>query len=175
MLKKITLVIVAVVAVVLIYAATRPDSYSVQRSATIKAPPEKVFALINDFHNWSAWSPWEKLDPAMKRTHSGAAAGQGAVYAWLGNSDVGEGRMEITESVPSSKVGIKLDFITPFESKNTTLFTLQPQGDSTQVTWLMQGPAPYVTKLMTVFVSMDKMIGKDFEAGLANMKTAAER
>jgi uncharacterized protein YndB with AHSA1/START domain len=175
MLKKIALVIVALVAIVLIYAATRPDSFSVQRTATIKAPPEKVFALINDFHNWSAWSPWEKLDPAMKRTHSGAKSGQGAVYAWLGNSDVGEGRMEITESVPSSKVGIQLDFITPFESKNTTLFTLQPQGDSTQVTWLMQGPAPYVTKLMTVFVSMDKMIGKDFEAGLANLKANAER
>ncbi len=175
MLKKIALVIVVLVAAVLLFAATRPDSYSVQRTATIKAPPEKVFALINDFHNWPAWSPWEKLDPAMKRTHSGAAAGQGAVYAWLGNSDVGEGRMEITESVPSSKVGIKLDFITPFESKNTTLFTLQPQGDSTQVTWLMQGPAPYLTKLMTVFVSMDAMIGKDFEAGLANMKAAAEK
>lgn len=175
MLKKIALVIVALIAVVLIYAATRPDSFSVQRTATIKAPPEKVFALINDFHNWPAWSPWEKLDPAMKRTHTGANAGQGAVYAWLGNSDVGEGRMEIVESVPSSRVGIKLDFITPFESKNTTLFTLQSQGDSTQVTWLMQGPAPYVTKLMTVFVSMDKMIGKDFEAGLANMKAAAEK
>ncbi|MBT9527094.1 MAG: SRPBCC family protein [Rhizobacter sp.] len=175
MLKKIALVIVALIAVVLIYAATRPDSFSVQRTATIKAPPEKVFALINDFHNWPAWSPWEKLDPAMKRTHTGANAGQGAVYAWLGNSDVGEGRMEIVESVPSSRVGIKLDFITPFESKNTTLFTLQPQGDSTQVTWLMQGPAPYVTKLMTVFVSMDKMIGKDFETGLANMKAAAEK
>lgn len=175
MLKKIALVIVALIAVVLIYAATRPDNFSVQRTATIKAPPEKVFALINDFHNWPAWSPWEKLDPAMKRTHTGANAGQGAVYAWLGNSDVGEGRMEIVESVPSSRVGIKLDFITPFESKNTTLFTLQPQGDSTQVTWLIQGPAPYVTKLMTVFVSMDKMIGKDFEAGLANMKAAAEK
>jgi uncharacterized protein YndB with AHSA1/START domain len=175
MFKKIALVIVVLVAAVLLYATTRPDSFSVQRTATIKAPPEKVFALINDFHNWPAWSPWEKLDPAMKRTHTGATAGQGAVYAWLGNSDVGEGRMEITESVPSSRVGIKLDFIKPFESGNTTLFTLQPQGDSTQVTWLMQGPAPYVTKLMTVFVSMDKMIGKDFEAGLANMKAAAEK
>ena len=175
MLKKIALVIVVLIAAVLLYATTRPDSFSVQRSATIKAPPEKVFAQINDFHAWQAWSPWEKLDPAMKRTHSGAAAGKGAVYAWLGNSDVGEGRMEITESVPSSKVGIKLDFITPFESSNTTLFTLQPQGDSTQVTWLMQGPAPYITKLMTVFVSMDSMIGKDFEAGLANMKAVAEK
>ncbi len=175
MFKKIALVIVALIAIVLIYATTRPDSFSVQRTATIKAPPEKVFALINDFHHWPAWSPWEKLDPAMKRTHSGATSGKGAVYAWVGNSDVGEGRMEIVDSVPSSKVDIKLDFITPFESKNTTLFTLQPQGDSTQVTWLMQGPAPYVTQLMTVFVSMDKMIGKDFEAGLANLKANAEK
>lgn len=175
MFKKIALVIVGLIAAVLLYATTRPDSFSVQRSATIKAPPEKVFALVNDFHNWPAWSPWEKLDPAMQRTHSGAAAGKGAVYAWLGNGDVGEGRMEIVESEPSSKVGIKLDFIKPFESSNTTLFTLQPQGDSTQVTWLMQGPAPYITKLMTVFVSMDAMIGKDFEAGLANMKANAEK
>lgn len=175
MFKKIALVIVVLIAAVLLYAATRPDSFSVQRSATIKAPPEKVFVLINDFHNWPAWSPWEKLDPAMQRTHSGAAAGKGAAYAWLGNNDVGEGRMEIVESEPSSKIGIKLDFIKPFESSNTALFTLQPQGDSTQVTWLMQGPAPYITKLMTVFVSMDAMIGKDFEAGLANMKATAEK
>jgi uncharacterized protein YndB with AHSA1/START domain len=175
MIKKLALVIVILVAAVLLYATTRPDSFSVQRSATIKASPDKVFALINDFHAWPTWSPWEKLDPAMKRTHSGAAAGKGAVYAWLGNSDVGEGRMEITESVPSSRVGIKLDFVTPLESSNTTLFTLAPQGDSTQVTWLMQGPAPYVTKLMTVFVSMDSMIGRDFEAGLANMKAVAEK
>jgi hypothetical protein len=175
MFKKIALVIVVLIAAVLLYATTRPDTFSVQRSTTIKAPPEKIFPLINDFHAWQAWSPWEKLDPAMKRTHSGAAAGKGAVYAWLGNSDVGEGRMEITESVPSFKVGIKLDFITPFESSNTTVFTLAPQGDSTQVTLLMQGPAPYVTKLMTVFVSMDSVIGKDFEAGLAAMKAAAEK
>jgi hypothetical protein len=175
MFKKIALVIVVLIAAVLLYATTRPDSFSVQRTATIKAPPEKVFALINDFHNWPVWSPWEKLDPAMQRTHSGANAGKGAVYAWLGNSDVGEGRMEIVESAAPSKVDIKLDFIKPFESSNTTLFTLQPQGGSTQVTWQMQGPAPYITKLMTVFVSMDAMIGKDFEAGLANLKTVAEK
>ncbi len=175
MFKKIALVIVVLIAAVLLYATTRPDSFSVQRTATIKAPPEKVFALINDFHNWPVWSPWEKLDPAMQRTHSGANAGKGAVYAWLGNSDVGEGRMEIVESASPSKVDIKLDFIKPFESSNTTLFTLQPQGDSTQVTWQMQGPAPYITKLMTVFVSMDAMIGKDFEAGLANLKANSEK
>ncbi|MBC7956681.1 MAG: SRPBCC family protein [Cytophagales bacterium] len=175
MFKKVALVIVVLIAAVLVFAATRPDSYSVQRSATIKAPPEKVFAQINDFRAWQAWSPWEKLDPAMQRTHSGAPAGKGAVYAWKGNSKVGQGRMEITESEPSSKIGMKLHFMEPFDSHNTTNFTLQPQGDSTQVTWVMHGPSPYISKLMGVFVSMDSMIGKDFEAGLANMKSAAEK
>lgn len=175
MLKKIALVIVVLMAALLIFATTRPDTFSVQRSATIKAPPEKVFALINDFHSWPAWSPWEKLDPAMQRTHSGATAGKGAAYAWVGNSKVGEGRMEILESAPSSKISIKLDFIKPFEGHNIADFTLQPQGDTTQVTWVMHGPAPYITKLMGIFVSMDSMIGKDFEAGLSNMKAAAEK
>jgi carbon monoxide dehydrogenase subunit G len=175
MFKFIAIAIAVLIAAVLIYATTRPDTFSVQRTETIKAPPDKIFPLINDFHSWPSWSPWEKLDPAMQRTHSGATAGQGAAYAWVGNSKVGEGRMEILASVPSSKISIKLDFIKPFEGHNTADFTLQPQGDSTQVTWVMYGPAPYVTKLMGVFVSMDKLIGKDFEAGLANMKSAAEK
>jgi uncharacterized protein YndB with AHSA1/START domain len=175
MLTKIAIGIVAIIAAVLLFATTRPDSFSVQRTATIKAPPEKIFPLINDFHSWAAWSPWEKLDPAMQRTHSGPPAGKGAAYAWVGNSKVGEGRMEILESTPSSKISIKLDFIEPFEGHNTADFTLQPQGDSTQVTWVMHGPAPYITKLMGIFVSMDSMIGKDFEAGLANMKAVAEK
>jgi len=175
MFKFIAIAIAVLIAAVLIYATTRPDTFSVQRTETIKAPPDKIFPLINDFHSWPSWSPWEKLDPAMQRTHSGATAGQGAAYAWVGNSKVGEGRMEILASAPSSKISIKLDFIKPFEGHNTADFTLQPQGDSTQVTWVMYGPAPYVTKLMGVFVSMDKLIGKDFEAGLANMKSAAEK
>jgi uncharacterized protein YndB with AHSA1/START domain len=175
MLTKIAIGIVAIIAAVLLFATTRPDSFSVQRTATIKAPPEKIFPLINDCHSWAAWSPWEKLDPAMQRTHSGPPAGKGAAYAWVGNSKVGEGRMEILESTPSSKISIKLDFIEPFEGHNTADFTLQPQGDSTQVTWVMHGPAPYITKLMGIFVSMDSMIGKDFEAGLANMKAVAEK
>ncbi|HET7791801.1 MAG TPA: SRPBCC family protein [Rhizobacter sp.] len=175
MFKKIALVLVLLVAAVLLYATTRPDTFSVQRSALIKAPPEKVFPLLNDFHSWPAWSPWEKLDPAMKRTHTGPAAGKGAAYAWEGNSKVGKGSMEILESVPSSKLSIKLDFVEPFEGHNITDFTLQPQGDATQVTWVMSGPAPYVTKLMGIFVSMDAMIGKDFEAGLANLKAATEK
>ena len=175
MFKFIAIAIAVLIAAVLIYATTRPDTFSVQRTETIKAPPDKIFPLINDFHSWPSWSPWEKLDPAMQRTHSGATAGQGATYAWVGNSKVGEGRMEILASAPSSKISIKLDFIKPFEGHNTADFTLQPQGDSTQVTWVMYGPAPYVTKLMGVFVSMDKLIGKDFEAGLANLKSAAEK
>lgn len=175
MLKIILIGLVIVVAAVLLYAATRPASFRVERSAGIKAPPEKIFPLINDFHQWPQWSPWEKLDPAMQRTHSGPAQGAGAAYAWVGNSKVGEGRMEILSSTAPKQVDIKLDFIKPFEGHNKTVFTLTPQGDGTTVHWVMEGPAPYVTKLMSVFVSMDKMIGKDFEAGLSNLKATAEK
>ena len=175
MFKTIAIIIVVLIAAVLIFAATKPDTFRVQRSATIKAPPEQIFALINDLHRWDAWSPWEKKDPAMKRTHSGAANGKGAVYEWDGNKDVGKGRMEITESSPPSKVAIKLDFIKPFEGHNIAEFTLKPEGDSTNVTWVMDGPAPFISKVMQVFFSMDKMIGKEFETGLANLKTIAEK
>ena len=175
MFKTIAIIIVVLIAAVLIFAATKPDTFRVQRSASIKAPPEKIFALINDLHRWDAWSPWEKKDPAMKRTHSGAANGKGAVYEWDGNKDVGKGRMEITESSPPSKVAIKLDFIKPFEGHNIAEFTLKPEGDSTNVTWVMDGPAPFISKVMQVFFSMDKMIGKEFETGLANLKTIAEK
>ena len=175
MIKKILITVVVLVALLLAYAATRPDSFSVQRSATIQAPPDKLYAMIDDFHRWGEWSPWEKLDPAMKRTFSGTPAGVGTVYEWNGNDKVGAGRMEITGASPASKVDIKLDFLKPFEGHNVTEFTLTPQGDSTQVNWNMHGPAPFITKLMGVFVSMDSMIGKDFEAGLANMKAAAEK
>jgi len=174
MIKTIAIVAVAVVAAILGYAATLPDDFRVQRSTAIKAPPEKIFALINDFHRWDGWSPWEKMDPAMKRTFSGAPAGKGAAYAWQGDRKVGEGRMEIVEASAPSKVAIKLDFLKPFEAHNTATFTLEPKGESTNVTWAMDGPSPYVAKLMGVFVSMDKMIGNDFETGLANMKAAAE-
>ncbi len=175
MLKISLIVIVVLIAAVLGLAATKPDRFRVERSATIKAPPEKVFALINDFHHWGQWSPWEKLDPAMKRTHSGAPSGKGAVYEWQGNSKVGAGRMEITEPTPPTKVLIKLDFIKPIEGHNMAEFTLRPQGDSTQLTWAMHGPTPFVSKLVQVFTSMDSLIGKDFETGLANLKAAAEK
>jgi carbon monoxide dehydrogenase subunit G len=174
MLKTILIVVVVLIAAVLVYAATMPDSFSVQRTASIKAPPEKIFPLINDLHRWGSWSPWEKMDPEMKRTYSGSAAGKGAAYAWQGNSKVGEGRMEIADTSPPSKVTIKLDFLKPFEAHNTAEFTLEPKGDSTNVTWTMYGPSAYIHKVIGVFVSMDKMIGKDFETGLANLKSAAE-
>lgn len=175
MLKTIAIAVIVVIAGILAFAATRPDSFSVQRSTTIRAPADKVYALVNDFHRWSEWSPWEKLDPAMQRTFGGPAAGPGSSYAWTGNSKVGAGRMEILKAVPSSQVEIQLDFIKPFEGHNIAEFTLTPQGETTQVVWVMRGPATFVTKLMGVFVSMDSMIGKDFEAGLANMKAAAEK
>lgn len=175
MLKKIVLAILALIAIVLIYAATRPDTFRVERTARIAAPAAKIFPLIDDFHRWEAWSPYEKLDPGMKRTFGGAPAGKGATYAWEGNGKAGAGRMEITESTPSSKIAIKLDFIKPFEGHNVAEFTLQPQGDATQVTWAMHGPSPYIAKLMGLFFNMDQMIGKDFEAGLANLKTATEK
>ena len=175
MLKITVIVIVVLIGALLGLAATKPDTFRVQRATSIKAPPAKVFALINDFHKWGEWSPWEKLDPDLKRTFSGADAGKGAVYAWEGNNKVGAGRMEITEPTPPSKVLIKLDFIKPFEGHNIAEFTLEPQGDATQLTWAMYGPTPFVSKVMQVFVSMDSLIGKDFETGLANLKAAAEK
>jgi hypothetical protein len=175
MFVRILIVVVIVLAAVLIFAATRPDTFRVQRATSIKAPSEKIFALIDDFHNWGSWSPYEKLDPAMKRTQSGAASGKGAVYEWQGDSKVGQGRMEITDSSAPSKVVIKLDFIKPFEAHNIAEFTLEPKGDSTNVTWAMHGPAPFVTKVIGLFCNMDKMIGKDFETGLANLKAIAEK
>jgi uncharacterized protein YndB with AHSA1/START domain len=175
MIKTILLVVILLVAAVLIFAATRPDMFRVQRSASIKAPPEKIFPLINEFDRWGAWSPYEKRDPAMKRTRSGPSSGKGAVYGWEGNSQVGSGRMEITDTAPPSRVVIKLDFLKPFEAHNTAEFTLEPKGDATNVTWAMYGPANYVSKLMGVFMNMDSMIGKDFETGLANLKSIAEK
>jgi uncharacterized protein YndB with AHSA1/START domain len=173
---KITAIIVAVlIAGVLIFAATKPDTFRVQRAASIKAPPENVFAFLNDFNRWGAWSPWEKKDSAMKRTFGAVTSGKGALYAWEGNKDVGQGRMEIAQSVPPSKVTIKLDFVKPFEAHNIVEFTLEPKDDTTNVTWEMQGDTPYFAKIIHVFIDMDSMVGKDFEAGLANLKAIAEK
>jgi Polyketide cyclase / dehydrase and lipid transport len=175
MLKIIAIVLAVLVVAILGLAMTKPDSFSVQRKMSIQAPPDKIFPLINDFHNWNSWSPWEKLDPGMTRTHSGAASGKGAVYEWDGNSKVGKGRMEITDASAPSEIAIKLDFLKPFEGHNIAEFTLEPQGDSTNVTWDMHGPSSLVSKVMQVFISMDKLIGKDFDSGLANLKTIAEK
>ena len=171
----IAVVLALAIAVVLILAATKPDTFSVRRTTTVNAPPEGIFALINDFHQWGTWSPYENKDPAMQRTYSGSASGRGAVYAWNGNNNVGSGRMEILDTSPPSKIVIKLDFFKPFEGHNTAEFTMLPQGDATNVTWLMQGPAPLMSRLMQVFMNMDNMIGKDFEIGLANLKTLTEK
>jgi uncharacterized protein YndB with AHSA1/START domain len=175
MLKKIALGIMAVVVIILGLAMTQPKSFAVTRSIVIKAPPEKIYPLIADFHQWNAWSPWEHLDPAMKRTFTGAASGAGAVYSWDGNDAVGAGRMEIVSAAPPGKVDIKLDFLRPFPSQNSTVFTVQPEGDGSKVVWTMSGPSSFMIRLMGVFVSMDKMVGPDFEKGLANLKARAEK
>src|SRR5688572_1628141 len=157
----IVAVLVLAVAAILIYAATRPDTLVVQRSAAIKASPEKIFALINDFDQWGAWSPYEKKDPAMKRTRSGPPKGKGAVYAWDGNKDVGKGRMVIADTTPPSKVAINLDFEKPFAGQNKVTFTLEPRGDATNVTWLMEGRCNFFAKVIGIFINMDDMVGKD--------------
>ena len=174
-LSILAVMFAAIVGLLLVYAATRPDSFRIERSAHIQAPPEKVFAPIDDFHRWTAWSPWENIDPALKRTYSGPAAGKGAVYAWEGNRNIGSGRMEITESTPSSKVLIQLDFFKPLEGHNIAEFTLVPAAQGgTALTWAMYGPSPYISKLMGIFMSMDRMIGGQFEKGLAKLKKLSE-
>jgi len=175
MFKTFAIIVAVVIAVILIYAATRPDSFRVERSASINSPPEKIFPLISGFREWEAWSPWEKIDPAVKRSYSGADSGKGAMYAWQGNKDIGQGRMEILESTPSSKVVIRIDFIQPIEAHNTIEFRLENQGDATQVTQAMYGPSSFLSRVMGLFFSMDKMIGKKFEEGLANLKAIAEK
>jgi uncharacterized protein YndB with AHSA1/START domain len=175
MLKTIFAIVAVVVGAILIYAATKPDAFRVERSIAIKAPAEKIFPLINDFRQWEPWSPWEKMDPALKRTYSGANNGVGAAYEWQGNKDVGHGRMEITESTTPSKVVLKLHFIKPFEANNTVEFVLSKDGDNTRVTQAMYGPSPYISKLMGLVFSMDKMVGTKYEEGLGTLKNLAER
>jgi hypothetical protein len=174
MIRLIVIAFIVVIAAILALASTRPDSFRVERSAQIGAPPEKILSLVNDFHRWSAWSPYEKLDPAMKRTYAGAAAGKGAVYEWEGNSKAGQGRMQIIDAAPT-RTAIQLDFIKPFSTHNIAAFTARPQGDTTRVTWSMEGPSPFITKVLGLFFNMDRMIGGDFETGLANLKTVAEK
>jgi uncharacterized protein YndB with AHSA1/START domain len=173
MLKKIGIGVVVLLAALFGFAATRPDTFRVERTVKIDAPPAEIFALISDFHGWSAWSPYEQLDPAMKRSYSGSASGMGAVYEWNSDGKAGAGRMEITEAT-LSRITIQLDFTRPFESHNIAEFTLEPQGEATSVTWAMHGPNLYLGKVMSIFFDMDRMIGADFETGLANLKAIAE-
>lgn len=175
MLKIILIVIALLIAGVLIFAATKPDVFRIERKAVFQAPPEKVFALVNDFRQWGPWSPWEKKDPAMKRTFGTITAGKGASYAWEGNKEVGKGSMEIIDSVAPGRIRIKLDFVQPFEAHNLVTITLTPQGKATEFSWAMEGPTPYFAKIIHVFIDMDAMVGRDFEAGLANLKSISEQ
>lgn len=175
MLKTIALATVALTAGVLLYAATRPDSFRVERSTRIEAPADNIFPLVNDLRVWNGWSPYDAKDPAMQRTFSGPASGPGAVYAWSGNRDVGQGRMEILAATPPSQATIQLDFIQPFQARNTAEFTLRPEGTGTKVTWALHGPSPYISKLMGLVFNLDHMVGNDFEVGLANLKRVAEQ
>ena len=174
MLKRIAVVVVVLVVAVLGFAATRPDTFEVKRTIRIKAPPDRIYSFVNAFHRWGAWSPYEKRDPDMKRIYSGATDGKGAVYEWDGDSEVGKGRMEITDAAPPSRVTIKLDLAKPMEAHNTAEFMLAPEDGATDVTWSVRGPTPFVAKVMRLFLNVDSAVGKDFEAGLANLKTLAE-
>ena len=173
-LAIIAVIVMVVIAGILIYAATKPDSFRVQRTASIKAPPDKIFPLINDFKAWSVWSPYEKKDLSMKKSFGAVTAGKGATYAWEGDKNVGQGSMEMLESSPQ-KVLIKLDFAKPFEAHNMAEFILVPKGDTTDVTWAIYGPSPYMSKVIGTFMNLDNMIGRDFEKGLADLKATTEK
>ncbi|MGB9170334.1 MAG: SRPBCC family protein [Bradyrhizobium sp.] len=173
----VAIVLAIAIVIILALALTKPDTLSVQRSAVVQAPADRIFPLVNNFHEWASWSPWENRDPAMKRSYSGAESGKGAVYAWDGNRNIGSGRMEILDASSPSKITIKLDFFKPFEGHNTAEFTFAPDGGSsaTNVVWVMRGPSSFISKVMQVFMNLDAMIGRDFEAGLANLKKLTEK
>ncbi len=174
MLKIVLIALVAIIVLFALVVAMQPSEFRVARTATISAPAPVVFAQVNDFHNWEAWSPYAKLDPAMKKTYEGASAGTGAIYAWAGNSEVGEGRTTITESRPSDLIRIKLEFVRPFAVTNTAEFTFEPEGDQTAVTWSMTGKNTFMSKTVGLFMDMDKMVGGQFEQGLAQLKSVVE-
>jgi uncharacterized protein YndB with AHSA1/START domain len=174
MLKKILIAIAVIVVVFVVVVAIQLSEFRIARSATINAPPSAVFAQVNDFHNWEAWSPWAKLDPAAKATFGGPRAGKGAIFRWAGNEEVGEGSMTITESRPSDLIRIKLEFLKPFEATNTAEFTFKPEDNHTTVTWSMEGQNNFTAKAVCLFMNMDQMVGGQFEKGLASMKSVAE-
>ena len=171
----ILLIIIAIVAALLIYGALQSADFSVVRAVDLNATPDSVFKNINDFHNWAAWSPWEKMDPSMKRSFSGAAEGVGSKYAWVGNKKVGEGNMEITHSEPSKRMQLDLHFLKPFKADNVTEFTLSPSGNKTNIKWEMRGKRPFMFRVMGIFFSMDKIVGGDFEKGLNSLREIVEK
>jgi hypothetical protein len=173
-LKKVLLVLAALVVVLVVVIALQPSEFRVMRATTVAAPAPVVFAQVNDFHKWEAWNPWGKIDPAMKQAHQGAPAGVGAVYTWAGNSEVGEGRMTLVESRPSDLIRVKLEFFKPMAGESLAEFTFRPEGDRTAVTWSMSGRNNFIAKAMCLVMNMDKMIGGQFEKGLAQMKAVAE-
>ena len=174
MLKKILIALVAIVVVLVVVVAMQPSDFRVAWTATMLAPAPAVFAQVNDFHNWEKWSPYAKLDPAMKKSYEGAPAGVGAVYTWAGNNEVGEGRATITESRPSDLIRIKLEFVKPFAGTSTAEFTFKPEGNQTAVTWGLAGKNNFIAKAVHLFMNMDKMVGGQFEEGLARMKSVVE-
>jgi uncharacterized protein YndB with AHSA1/START domain len=175
MLKWIVVAVVLLVGAFAVFVALQPSDFRIERSAAIAAPPAAVFAQVNDFRRWQAWSPWEKLDPALKRSYEGADAGQGAQYAWQGNNDVGEGRMTILESRPGERVRIRLEFFKPFAATNTAEFSFKPSAGGTAVTWAMEGKNNFVARAICVFMDMDKMVGGQFEQGLSQLKALTEK
>ena len=170
-IANIALIIVAILA----FAAMKPNEFSMSRNLDMKATPKKIFTQLNDFKNWANWSPWDKMDPSMQRNYTGSASGTGAKYAWIGNKKVGEGDMEITNSVPSTSVVLNLNFLKPFKATNVTEFTIKPNGATSNLNWEMRGNLNLMMKVMHIFMDMDKVVGKDFEAGLTNLKGIVER
>lgn len=174
MVKKVFFVLVGLIAVFVVIVALQPSAFRIERSTMIAAPPGKLFARVNDFHAWQDWSPWAKMDPTMKATYEGAPAGAGAIYKWSGNNKVGEGMMTIAESRPTDLIRIKLDFLRPFAASNVAEFTFKPAADGTAVAWAMTGHNGFMSKAVCLFMDMDKVVGADFERGLAAMKAQAE-
>jgi hypothetical protein len=174
MLKLIAIALVVIVVVFVIVVTMQAAEFRISRGIAMSASAPAAYAQVNELHNWEKWNPWEKMDPAMKMTFSGPPAGPGAAYAWVGNKDVGEGRLTIMESRPNELVKIKLEFLKPFAATNTAEFTFKPEGNQTAVTWSMYGEKKFVSKAAGLFMNMDKMVGDQFEKGLADMKTAAE-
>jgi uncharacterized protein YndB with AHSA1/START domain len=177
-MKQVLLVAAAVLAIgliaILAIAAGKPATFRIERTTSIAAPPETVYANIEDFHRWAAWQPWEKLDPHMHKSFTGPERGQGAVYEWQGSKEVGKGRMTITEARPNQRLVVRLEFLEPFPADNRAIFTLVPKASGTDVSWAMEGPNSFMGKVVSVFADMDQMLGGDFARGLARLKEVSE-